>query len=70
MDPTTCPECGAPAEIVDRDALESTDGPIEHVKIRCVDRRWFLMSAESLAAHHGAAVPAPGAARRPVRRRP
>jgi hypothetical protein len=68
MDPTSCPECGAPAEIVDRDALESTDGPIEHVKIRCVHRHWLLMSAESLAAHHGAAVPASGAARRPVRR--
>jgi hypothetical protein len=24
------PECAAPAEVVDRFVLESTDGPIEH----------------------------------------
>ena len=34
MDTTTCPECGAPAEVTDRSVLESTDGPIEHVRVR------------------------------------
>jgi hypothetical protein len=48
MDVTTCPECGAPAEVTDRSALESTDGPIEHVKIQCLRRHWFLMPAGSL----------------------
>lgn len=62
MDTTTCPECGAPAEVTDRSALESTGGPVEHVKIVCVRRHWFLMSTASLAAHHRLAAPRPAAA--------
>ena len=50
MDTTTCPECGAPAEVTQRSALESTDGPMEHVKIQCVRRHWFLMPTAMLAA--------------------
>ena len=50
MDTTTCPECGAPAEVTDRGVLESTDGPVEHVKLVCVRRHWFLLSVASLAA--------------------
>lgn len=69
MDATTCPECGAPAEITDRDALESTDGPVEHVRVLCVRRHWFLLSTESLARHRGTPVPRPapvsGSIRRP-----
>jgi hypothetical protein len=48
MELTTCPECGNAAEIKWRDVLESTDGPIEHVKIVCVERHWFLMPTASL----------------------
>jgi hypothetical protein len=48
MDTTTCPDCAAPAEVTDRSVLESTDGPIEHVKIRCVGGHWFLLSVASL----------------------
>ena len=51
MDTTTCPDCGAPAEVTDRFVLESTDGPIEHVKLRCAGLHWFLLSTESLARH-------------------
>lgn len=40
---TRCPECGAPAEITRRDVLESTDGPIEHVGVRCIQKHIFLM---------------------------
>ncbi len=40
---TSCPDCGAPAEITRRDVLESTDGPIEHVGMRCVREHIFLM---------------------------
>jgi len=43
-----CPECGAPAEVVDRFQLGSTSGAAGHVKIRCVRRHWFLMLAERL----------------------
>ena len=48
MDTTTCPECGAPAEVTDRFVLESTDGPIEHAKIRCDRGHWFLLPVASL----------------------
>jgi len=67
MDTTTCPECGAPAEVTDRFVLESTDGPIEHLRVQCAGRHWFLMSTESLARHR-AAAPARGPAPAPVRR--
>jgi hypothetical protein len=42
-----CPDqtCGSPAEVIDRVALESTDGPIEHVKTSCVRGLVFFMPA-------------------------
>jgi len=48
MDMTNCPECGEIAEVEWRAVLESTDGPIEHVRIKCVQRHWFLMPVASL----------------------
>ena len=48
LDLVVCPECAAPAEVVDRFALPGTDGPVEHVKVRCLVRHWFLMPAASL----------------------
>ena len=50
MDLTTCPECGNAAEIQWRDVLEGTDGPVEHAKLVCVDRHWFLLPVASLAS--------------------
>jgi hypothetical protein len=50
MDLTTCPQCGNAAEITERDVLESTDGPVEHAKVVCVARHWFLMPVASIAA--------------------
>lgn len=47
----TCPDCGALAEITERLVMESTDGPIEHVRLRCVRWHWFLMPSEMLARH-------------------
>ena len=38
-----CPECGRPSEVQWRAVMESTDGPIEHVRIQCVGRHWFLL---------------------------
>ena len=38
-----CPECGQPAEVLARTTLTSTDGPIEHIKVRCLlTGRWFF----------------------------
>lgn len=58
---TTCPECGAPAEIKRRFVLESTDGPIEHANVACVRRHWFSLPlvdraavVDRLAAQHKA----------------
>ena len=45
-----CPDCGAPAEIVWRTDLASTDGQIEHLDVRCVRRHCFFMPAERLRA--------------------
>lgn len=70
MDATTCPECGAPAEIVDRDTLDSTDGPLEIVKLYCVRRHWYLLPAVSVTvwppAQAPAQAPAPAPARAPA----
>ena len=41
------PHCDSIAELVDRSVLESTDGPIEHVKVQCVRGHNFFMPAPS-----------------------
>jgi hypothetical protein len=43
-----CPECGAPAELESWSSLPSTGGRMEHVKLLCIRRHWFLMPRESL----------------------
>jgi hypothetical protein len=48
MDTTLCPECGALAEVVWREVLDSTDGPIEHAKVGCLRRHWFLLPVAAL----------------------
>jgi hypothetical protein len=50
LDTTTCPECGAPAEVTERAVLESTDGPVEHARVVCLVRHWFLLPAASLSS--------------------
>lgn len=42
MELTTCPECGVPAEVTWRYCEESTGGPVEHVRLQCLRRHWFL----------------------------
>ena len=37
-----CPECGRLADVADRFTLESTDGPVEHVRLRCLGGRHHL----------------------------
>jgi hypothetical protein len=41
-----CPECGRPAEVVDRFVLGSTSGPVEHLKVRCTSLHGFALPAE------------------------
>jgi hypothetical protein len=53
MDMTTCPECGAPAEVRDRHVLDSTDGPVEHARIRCVQQHHFFLPVERLSSPAG-----------------
>lgn len=48
MDTTSCPDCGRPAEVADRFVLDSTDGPIEHLQVRCVSRHCFVLPASTL----------------------
>lgn len=42
------PDCSAPAEIVDRWVWDSTHGPIEHVRTRCLARHVFTPQATTL----------------------
>jgi len=46
---TNCPQCGVPAEVTRRFVLESTDGPIEHTSVMCVNRHWFTLPLAALA---------------------
>ncbi len=49
IDITTCPECAGLAHIQWRDVLESTDGPIEHAKVLCIEGHGFLLPVAILA---------------------
>lgn len=50
MDLTTCPACGGAAEVLWRETWPSTEGPVEHAKVGCVRRHWFLLPADQLAS--------------------
>jgi len=45
----SCPECGRSATVLDRRVLESTDGPVEHVRILCDGGHYFFMPVAGLA---------------------
>lgn len=62
MDATICAECGEVAEVLWRDVLESTDGPVEHAKTRCVQGHCLLLPVASLA-RISAAVTRPASGR-------
>jgi hypothetical protein len=42
----SCLSCGSPAEVEWRTPLQSTDGDIEHMKVRCIRQHWYLMPAD------------------------
>jgi hypothetical protein len=46
MDEPISPQCGAPARITERLRLGGTAGPVEHLKIGCVNNHWFTPLAE------------------------
>jgi hypothetical protein len=48
LDLVDCPECQALARVEWRDTVESTDGPVEIAKVRCLDGHWFLMPSQTL----------------------
>jgi hypothetical protein len=48
-DTIACPQCGAAARITERFKLQSTAGPVEHLKIGCVNNHWLTPLAESVA---------------------
>jgi hypothetical protein len=50
-----CPDCGAPAEVIDEGAVASTDGLIALVRTSCARRHWFLLPADRVAAAPGGA---------------
>ncbi len=43
------PQCAAPAHIEDRWTLDSTDGPVDVVKVRCSAGCWYTVQAEDLS---------------------
>jgi hypothetical protein len=40
------PDCGVPAEVLDRRTLSSTGGGVVHLKTYCVNRHLFLLPAD------------------------
>jgi hypothetical protein len=48
LDLVGCPACAAPAEVVERYVLESTDGPIEHATVLCSERHRYTVLVERL----------------------
>ena len=67
IDLVGCPACAAPAEIVDRYVLESTDGPIEHATVVCAVKHRFTVLVERLATAHAAGRSGDGGLRLPAR---
>jgi hypothetical protein len=43
------PHCAEPAHIEDRWTLESTDSPVDMVKVRCSAGCWYTLPAEDLS---------------------
>jgi hypothetical protein len=56
-----CPQagCGASAEIVDRWVWLSTDGPVEHGKIWCVNGHGFTPALDTLTTQPTPSLPEP-----------
>ena len=44
-DVVRCPECDGVATVEWRSTAAGTNGPVEHLKVRCITGHWFLMPA-------------------------
>jgi hypothetical protein len=51
LDIIPCPQCGTPAEVTQRFWLNSTDGPIQHLKTICLSKHWLTPRAETVHQH-------------------
>ena len=47
-DSIPCPSAAPQPGISERFWLESTDGPVEHLKIGCLSKHWFTPRAETV----------------------
>ena len=45
-DVVCCPTCDLPAIVEDRIYLQSTDGPVEHLRISCIGGHGWLLLAD------------------------
>ena len=64
-----CPECELPAEVTDWFSLRSTDGPVDHVALGCIDGHHFRMALDRLPANVIAQLRAYQGANSPARDR-
>jgi hypothetical protein len=48
VDTLRCPQCDAPAAAEWSAQLDCSGTTITHVKVRCLDRHWFLLPADRL----------------------
>jgi hypothetical protein len=46
-----CPSCGDAAEVIDRFALGTSEGPALHLKVRCEHGHWYTLPADRVVAH-------------------
>lgn len=53
-----CPQCDATAELIEEGRAASTAGPVEIVRVVCVNRHWFLMNRDALPPEAGEPVTA------------
>lgn len=49
MELVSCPDCSMIAAVQGDGCLDSTDGPVDHVRVTCINRHWFLMPADTFA---------------------
>lgn len=55
FDTIACPECEGITAILERFSLDSTDGPVEHVRTHCVNGHYLTVRAAHVrVARHGA----------------
>lgn len=48
LTPCPAPDCGLDATIRERTVLESSDGPVEHLRTDCADGHFFVMPVDML----------------------